>query len=239
MSLHYFDPTIAEQVGVNAAVVYQNILFWCEKNKANNKHCYDGLYWTYNTVKAWKELIPYLSIQSIRTALKKLEDEGLIKTGNFNKAGYDRTMWYASTLICENQQMDLPESTNGFVKNNKPIPDINTDNKPDSTDRSKASHIPYKEIEKIYNKHLPTLTGSRILCPKAKKNIQAVWKQDKRHRDLDFWGMYFESLNRLTDRMPNWSGQLDGKKHGNIELVTRPEIFARSVNELIDQGIWE
>ena len=33
--MHSFDPMVAERVGVNAAVIYQNFLFWCEKNKAN------------------------------------------------------------------------------------------------------------------------------------------------------------------------------------------------------------
>ena len=37
MSMHSFDPEIAKKVGVNAAVIYQNIIFWTEKNAANKK----------------------------------------------------------------------------------------------------------------------------------------------------------------------------------------------------------
>jgi hypothetical protein len=59
--MHSFDPKIAERVGVNAAVLYQNIVWWCAKNAANRHNEHDGRFWTYNSVKAWAELFPYLT----------------------------------------------------------------------------------------------------------------------------------------------------------------------------------
>ena len=37
----------------------------------------------------------FLTQRQIEVALKKLEKEGLIITGNYNKTPFDRTKWYA------------------------------------------------------------------------------------------------------------------------------------------------
>ncbi len=44
MSRHSFDPKIAARVGLNAAVIFQNITFWIEKNQANRGNLRDGRY---------------------------------------------------------------------------------------------------------------------------------------------------------------------------------------------------
>ena len=95
--MHCFDIDIAQQYGVNCAVLLENLRYWIEKNRANNKNFHDGYYWTYNSVKAFAELFPYISPRQISTALNKLEESGLIITGNYNDVTYDRTMWYAIT----------------------------------------------------------------------------------------------------------------------------------------------
>ena len=93
--MHSFDPKIAQQVGVNAAVIYQNIRWWCEKNAANEKNVIDGHVWSYNSVRAFTRLFPYLTAKQVRTALEILEDEGLILVANYNADPRDRTKWYA------------------------------------------------------------------------------------------------------------------------------------------------
>ena len=54
--INSFDTDVAMDVGINAAVLYKNIQYWCEKNRANGMHEHDGLFWTYNSVKAYKKL---------------------------------------------------------------------------------------------------------------------------------------------------------------------------------------
>ena len=119
MAVHSFDTEIAKVVGVNAATIYQNIMFWCEKNKANNSNFNDSNWWVYNSVSAWANLFPYMSTRSIRTSLDKLIESGLIEKGDYNDKPYDKTTWYA---ICQNRQIHLSELTTPFVKNAKPIP---------------------------------------------------------------------------------------------------------------------
>lgn len=122
MALHSFDPDVASKVGINAAVVYQNLMFWCEHNAANDRHFHDGLYWTYNSMKAFGELFPYLTSKQVRTAIEKLVDAGLVRSGNFNKSSYDRTKWYAV--------VHLPKRANEVAPEGEPIPDSKPEGKP-------------------------------------------------------------------------------------------------------------
>lgn len=139
MSLHSFDPRIAHQVGVNAAVIYQNLVFWAEKNKANQRHIRDGYVWTYNSARAFSELFPYLSQSQVKTAINKLVESGLLVKGEYNKANYDRTNWYSPAITAEwvnhaigqKSPMDQTKIANGLVKNRQPIPDSKPVYKPD------------------------------------------------------------------------------------------------------------
>lgn len=128
---HMFDVSVAEMVGVNAAILFQNIAFWCQHSRANGTNFHDGNYWTYSSNKAFRAIFTYMSASQIDTALKKLLDAGLIVRGNYNKSAYDRTMWYAVTengnSIYQKSKMEKQENANGNRQNREPIPDISTD----------------------------------------------------------------------------------------------------------------
>jgi len=135
-----FDPKIAKDVGTDSAIIYANIEFWCAKNKANNRNKHDGDYWTYNSIKAFKEQFNYLSEKQIRRCLKKLEDKGYIKVGCFNKVGFDKTKWYSAKSVLPNGQFDLPKRANGDDQMGKPIPYNKPYIKPDNVSPSETSY---------------------------------------------------------------------------------------------------
>lgn len=127
MKKHILDIGVAQLVGPNAALILENISYWCEHNAANNTNLHDGHYWTYNSTKAFGELFPYMTVNVIRTALKKLKDNGLILTGNFNKSAYDRTTWYTLTAKAEamldvNVHSDEPNQEETTDENPTPSP---------------------------------------------------------------------------------------------------------------------
>ena len=141
---HIFDVDIALRYGVNAAVLLENIGYWIKRNEANGTNFYDGTYWTFNSRRAYKKLFPYMSERQIDTAFKKLIEDGVLKTGNYNKLAYDRTLWYALTkkgeCILHFDGMESPDLQNGFEQNVEPIPDITPDiNPPVNTDDNAAS----------------------------------------------------------------------------------------------------
>ena len=133
---HYFNTEIAKEVGVNAAVILENIAHWVLKNKANDKNFYDGHYWTYNSRTAMTALFPYLSEKQVRYALDALRKADMVITGNYNKSSYDRTLWYTVSDSCAKKYfpelLDWPKMANELDCVGQPIPDINTNNKPDN-----------------------------------------------------------------------------------------------------------
>ena len=133
---HYFNTEIAKEVGVNAAVILENIAHWVLKNKANDKNFYEGHYWTYNSRTAMTALFPYLSEKQVRYALDALRKADMVITGNYNKSSYDRTLWYTVSDSCAKKYfpelLDWPKMANELDCVGQPIPDINTNNKPDN-----------------------------------------------------------------------------------------------------------
>lgn len=145
MSRHSFDPEVAEKVGLAAAVIYQNIAWWCEKNAANEKHIHEGRAWTYNSMAAFSALFPYLTAKQIRDALQVLRDSGLVVTGNFNSDPRDRTLWYSIS-----GQLHLPSGANATAPEGRPLPDSKPSlSKPITpTPAGQVSLFPEKEAEK-------------------------------------------------------------------------------------------
>ncbi|PAF19725.1 DnaD domain-containing protein [Terribacillus saccharophilus] len=84
-------PSLATQIGLNEAIVIQQIHFWMQQSR----HKKDGRTWIYNTVKDWEQQFPFWSESTIKRILNKLYKEGLIIKGNYNKANYDKTIWYS------------------------------------------------------------------------------------------------------------------------------------------------
>lgn len=147
---HYFDVDIAKEYGVLEAILLNNFLHWIEKNKANGKNYYDGYYWTYNSTRAFNELFPYVSERQIKNALKHLREEGILQTGNYNKVAYDRTLWYAFTekgqSIVQKCPIHCAKMSNGEDDNVQPIPNINTDDKPNDKKERKKKQTSYDEV---------------------------------------------------------------------------------------------
>lgn len=156
---HSFNIELAKKYGILEAILLKNIWFWIEKNKANEKNFYDGTYWTYNSTRAFNELFPYASESSIKRALKSLQEKGIIKTGNYNKSSYDRTLWYAFTdlgeSIVSNRQMEVNKSSNGNKQNGLTIPDINTDNKTTNIKTDVEQNV---EIIQCYEENIGLIT---------------------------------------------------------------------------------
>lgn len=85
---------LATAIGLNEALVLQQIHYWLEINRQADKNSYDGCYWTYNTVAEWQEQFPFFSYDTVKRTLRKLRDAGLLLTGNYNRKKMDRTIWY-------------------------------------------------------------------------------------------------------------------------------------------------
>ena len=90
-----FDVALAEKYGPIESIILSHLCFWIEKNQHNQKNFHDGRYWVYNSAAAFEKIFPYLNKDQIRRVLDKLDKKGALYIDNFNKIGYDRTLWYS------------------------------------------------------------------------------------------------------------------------------------------------
>lgn len=180
---HSFDVKLAKDYGILEAILIQNIYFWIEKNKANNKHFYDGRYWTYNSKKAFSELFPYASERQIKYSLEKLIKAEILVTGSYNKQWSDRTLWYSftnkglsiiqkcqmhSTNLSNENRQNCPMTTDN---NAQPIPYINTDKNTDNKQEKENNKLFSKESSKKIVK--PSIEEIKDYCQERNNNVDA------------------------------------------------------------------
>lgn len=136
---HHFDTGVAEEVGIQAAVIFDNIAFWIRTNERNRRNIHLGKAWMYSSVSAFRDSFPYLSEKQIRNSISILLKNDFLSVGNFNKTKYDRTRWFCLTekgnSFVRNQEKDSPVWANGKAKKGEPIPDRKTDRKANSKNR--------------------------------------------------------------------------------------------------------
>ena len=89
------NKTLAREIGLNEALILQQINYWIEINKKSGKNYHDGKYWTYNSIRAWQENdFDYMSFDTVKRTFSKLEKAGYLLVGNYNKDPRDKTKWY-------------------------------------------------------------------------------------------------------------------------------------------------
>jgi hypothetical protein len=194
MKTHIFDVEDAKKYGVECAVILYNLRFWLDKNRANKTNIKKGRVWTYNSTSAFTELFPYLTTKQIYSRLKKLEDAGVIETGNFNENQWDRTKWYT---VCESRYYvtEKPISQNGKTH----IPDQELPFDQTGTSILPNGKIIYTDI-KPYNK------------PYNKPDIGRAFKKPDFHEVVD----YFEEIGgsepeRFYDHFESNGWKVGGK----------------------------
>jgi len=78
-----------------AADLFQYIAYWVLKNEQDDKHKFDGKYWTYFSLHDLQASdYRAFSDAKLKRALNVLVDTKLVTKGNYNKSQFDRTPWY-------------------------------------------------------------------------------------------------------------------------------------------------
>lgn len=98
----HFDYRIANEYGLEEAVVINKFQLLIESNKLAGRNYYQGRTWTFNSYQEWvsdsnekKKYFPCFSPQQMRRILDSLIDQKVLIKGNFNKRRNDKTNWYA------------------------------------------------------------------------------------------------------------------------------------------------
>ncbi len=151
------DMELASKIGLNESIVAQQLNYWINTKSAK---LINGKKWVYNTYQNWqRDSFPFWSEATIRRSFTKLEEMGIVETGNFNKAGFDKTKWYTintekldklmSRRAAQNEQTDCSKRADGAAQNEqtntRDYTEITTDNnnvldKPKTSNSSDGVH---------------------------------------------------------------------------------------------------
>lgn len=240
MSRHSFDPQIAAQVGLNAAVIYQNLFFWIEKNEANRHNFKDDRYWTYNSIAAFAKLFPYFTEKQIRTALDKLLNAGLILKGNHSDDRYDRTAWYAlNTPICPAGQIDPPKREDDAFAQKGKGSDLkgkslenryNPDGNPFPTRADAREEVAASDLEKVWAAYPVDRRRDRTTCLRRMREVLAEVSPDELLAAVRAYAAESEGFTRSkVSFLDNWLR--DGKWRRHIEQLRRPHVNSNDATE--------
>lgn len=184
---YHFRVAIAKEVGVDGAIMLNHLQYWILHNQAHKMNFHDGEYWTYSTKKALCQIFPFWSERQIERILNNLIKNGYLKTGNYNKVAFDRTLWYTLTekgwklfalptvSIPPNGLMESPECViknppNGGMRNHEtvePIPNNNTNKKTNNN----ISAQQLEQIEKLWALY-PNKKGKSRAIKDIKKHMK-------------------------------------------------------------------
>ncbi len=95
-----FDTGIAKSLGLNAAIVFNHIVYWLKINSRKESNIRDGKVWMYETQQDMADYFEYLTLDDVKKAVVKLLESGLLIKGNYNVNPFDKTAWY--TVADEN-----------------------------------------------------------------------------------------------------------------------------------------
>lgn len=141
------DTDVAIAIGLKEAVVAQQLNYWLHSKAAKTVN---GRRWVYNTYENWqKDSFPFFTIATIRRLFEKLEKMGVVITGNYNKAGFDKTKWYSideqrlndiiDRRCAQNEQTMCSKRADGAAQNEQTYTRDYTDNTTDKDIYSSAS----------------------------------------------------------------------------------------------------
>ncbi len=220
---HAFNIDDAVKYGVEPAVMLSNFRHWLDYNLANKTHLYENRVWTFNSTKSLSKLFPYYSTHQINRILKKLEKEGILITGNFNKNPFDQTRWYSINDVAYSLNAFSEIANCTFSENAKSIKESDiTTNKNNNVNFFKECASESIFIENFiyeFNK-LSDIPKVEKVTEKRKKQILKLLSTHGEQKILSALSNIAES-DFLRGKINNWKLSLDWLlKDANFIKVT-------------------
>ena len=243
-------PRLAEEIGLNEAIVLQQMHYWLKKSN----HNYDGRRWIYNSFPEWQKHFPFWSIMTIKRAVYSLEKQNLLYVGNYNKAKFDKTKWYSinyETLegmkrpSYQNDTTSVSKRNDGMYQNDTTNTRDYTEITTETTNNNILSgnptvvRIPYKEIVDYLNEK--TGKNFKHKTAKTRRLIEARWNQDFRLDDFkkvidtktDEW------LNTDSDKYLRPETLFGTKFEGYLNQKTQPSGMDQLNRMKYDESYWD
>ncbi|HHX2557335.1 TPA: DnaD domain protein [Staphylococcus aureus] len=235
-------PKLAELIGLNEAIVLQQIHYWLN----NSKHKYDGKTWIFNSYPEWQKQFPFWSLITIKRTIYSLEKQNLLLIGNYNKAKFDKTKWYTINyqtiegMIRPSYQND----TTSVSKRDDGVYQNDTTNTIDYTETNK--HRETDDVSKSF-KYISTnleIIQTPLKAEQLEHEIKS-FKQDQFEIvkvATDYCKENNKGLNYLLTVLKNWNKEGVSDKESaenklkprNSKKETTDDVIAQMEKELSD-----
>lgn len=88
------QPSLAKAIGVNEAIVVQQVHYWLQENEKNKRNYINGRYWTYNNVSEWQRQFSFWSYDGVKKILARLKAMRVLDAERLSSDKRDRTLYY-------------------------------------------------------------------------------------------------------------------------------------------------
>lgn len=175
MNVILINTELATKVGLNEAIVLNQLYYWENKNKENNrqKNYKDGKFWVYQSLKKWHENnFPFWSYETVRNIFRKLEEKQLILSETFYKKANDQTKSYTVNIDNLKKYFDFEFGKKNEENKANPLGEYNMQNLPNRMGKNypmqdvkftQSLKENNKEINNIYNTYTSTNTNTKYI----------------------------------------------------------------------------
>lgn len=242
-------PSLAKLIGLNEAIVLQQLHYWICHNADKNRNFKDGHYWTYNSYKEWEKEFPFWSSSTIKRTFTSLEKQNLVISANYNKLKIDKTKWYTIDYKAYGQLTGQPMGQNDLSSGSKwsdeeviltsPLPDVNSETSSETTnskdiysrDESRRPTSKDSAEENICLEVRQNIIG--YLNKKCKTQYKATTKTTTKHINARFREGFTEDdfVKVIDKKVKEWKGT-------DMEKYLRPQtLFGTKFESYLNQKI--
>lgn len=217
---------------VDKAIILQQIHYWI----ARSSNVKDNYKWVYNSVSEWHKQFPWLSEKTVQRYLKDLENHGLLITGNYNKAKFDRTKWYRinyEALDSLGATWGRAVPTNGtdnpnskgpaVITNTNRLPETTTETTKDNSAANAAPEFPWQSVIDYLNEK----TGKHFKHTNTNKGLVMARQHD---------GFSAEDMQKVIDHQCKlWLNNKDMAQYLRPSTLFRASKFEGYLNAVPDE----
>lgn len=208
-------PTLAVRVGLKEAIVLQQFHYWLQRS-GNNR---DGYKWVYNSYDEWHKQFPFFSKVTLRRTINSLEKQGYLVSGNYNKAGFDKTKWYRIDYQRLNKACDQNDHTRcsncshageqNEQTNTNRLPETTTETTKENSAAVAAPSSIEPDFEEIWSAY-PSKKGK-----KQAFNHYKAWRKKSAKHSNDYLFSQLKLYKQYIDQNKKWYHPMDGSKWFN------------------------
>jgi hypothetical protein len=202
------QPVVSLKLGKSSAIFLQQLHYWMT-SRGEVGVTVDGQRWVYNSYKSWVGNIRIFSESTIRRAVRKLEDLGIVLTKNMNHKKSDHTKWY----------------TINYDKLKEFIPDFSMKN-------PSLKRLSKKDVS-LFKMNRPSVQNEQIIYnePENTSETITIFSEEKLGFDLKNVSQQVNVVSRGREKKV-----FDKNSKGSVSSIQQPSTQNTTASDLLE--IW-